>query len=92
MRIKIKTTMPMPEIPSEIMLETGRLRDLLPRIFAGTHFAKEMIDPKTGDIVWDGIADVFLNGVPHFGLVRGLDTELHDGDTVTFSVAMLGGG
>jgi len=82
----------MPEIPPEIELEMGKLQDLLVKVFANTHFAKEIIDAKTGDIVWDGIFDVTLNGVPQYSLAQGLDTALHDGDTVAISMIMLGGG
>jgi hypothetical protein len=92
MRIRIKTTMPMPETPPEVELETGRLRDLFAKAFGNTHFAKEIIDPKTGDIVWDGIVDMTLNGMPYHSLEQGLDTELCDGDTVVLSLIMLGGG
>ena len=82
----------MPEIPSQVELETGRLRDLFARVLRGTHFAEEMIDPKTGDIVSDGILNITLNGEPYDRLAQGLDTALHDGDTVSISVIMLGGG
>ena len=92
MRIKIKTTIPMPEIPSEIDLDSGSLRDLFAKAFGKTHFAKDIIDPVTGDIVWDGIIDVTLNGMPFDSLAWGLDTELCDGDTVALSLVMLGGG
>ena len=92
MRIKIKTKMPMPEIPSEVELETGKLRDLLAKVLGNAHFAKEIIDPNTGDILSDGVFGVTLNDVPHHSLADGLDTMLHDGDSVTLSVIMLGGG
>jgi hypothetical protein len=92
MRIKIKTTMPMPEIPSEVELEGGTLRDLFAKILGNTHFAKEIIDPKTGDILLDGVLTTTLNGVSYHSLAQGLDSALHDGDTVTLSVSMLGGG
>lgn len=82
----------MPEIPSEVELERGRLRDLFAKVLGNTHFAKEIIDPKTGDIVLDGVFNVTLNGVPYHNLVQGLDTVLHDGDAVALSVIMLGGG
>jgi hypothetical protein len=92
MRIKIKTTVPMPEMPSEVKLESGSLRDLLVKVFGNTHFAKEVINPETGDIVRDGVFNVKLNGVSYYNLAQGMDTALHDGDTVAISVIMLGGG
>ena len=82
----------MPEIPSDVELEAGRLRGLFAELFENTHFAKEIIDPVTGDIVLDGIFNVAVNGVPYHSLAQGLDTALQDGDTVTLSVIMLGGG
>ncbi len=82
----------MPEIPSEVELKTGKLRDLLTEVLGDTHFAKEIIDTKTGDIVLDDVFDIAVNGVPCHSLARGLDTTLHEGDTVLLSVIMLGGG
>jgi len=92
MRIRIETTAPMPEIPSEVELEAGSLRDLFASVFGSTHFAKEIIDLKTGDILRDGVFDVTLNGVPYHSLAQGLDTALQDGDRVGISLVMLGGG
>jgi hypothetical protein len=92
MRINIKSTMPMPEIPSELELETGSLRDLFAKVFGKTYFAKQVIDPKTGDVALEGILNVSINGIPYHSLEQGLDTALHDGDTITISVIMLGGG
>ena len=92
MRIKIKITIPMPEIPSEVELETGSLRDLLAKVLGNTHFAKEIIDPKTGDIMLEDIFIVTMNGVPYYSLAQGLDTQLHDGDLVSLSAILLGGG
>jgi hypothetical protein len=92
MRINIKTRMPMPEIPPEIDLETGKLGDLLLKVFGGTHFAREIIGLKTGSIELQDNLDVTLNGISHHTLAKGLDTELHDGDTVGISMIMLGGG
>lgn len=92
MLIKIKTAVPMPEIPSEVELDAGRLRDLFIKLFENTHFAREIIDPKTGDILWDGILNISVNSVPYQNLAQGLDSALRDGDTVAFSLIMLGGG
>jgi hypothetical protein len=82
----------MPEIPSEVELEAGSLRDLFATVFGNTHFAKEIIDVKTGEMLRDGVFDVTLNGVPSHNLAQGLDTALRDGDTVVISMIMLGGG
>ena len=82
----------MPEIPSEVELKTGRLRDLLTEVLRDAHFAGEIIDSKTGDIALDDAFNIAINGVPYHSLAQGLDTALHEGDTVTLSVIMLGGG
>ena len=92
MRINIKSTMPVPEIPSELEMETGNLRDFFAKVLGKTHFAKQVIDPKTGDVAVEGVLNVSINGIPYHSLSQGLDTALHDGDTVTISVIMLGGG
>ena len=92
MRITIKTNMPMPEIPPEVELETGGLRDLFAKVFQNTHFAKEIIDPETGNIDWDGVFEVTINGVPYYSLEQDQDAALQDGDMVALSVIFLGGG
>jgi hypothetical protein len=92
MRINIKSTTPMPEIPSELELESGSLRDLFVKVLEKTHFAKQVIDPKTGDVALEGVFNVSINGIPYHSLAQGLDTALHDGDTITVSVIGLGGG
>jgi hypothetical protein len=92
MRIRIAARVPMPEIPSEVELEGGSLRDLFADVFGSTYFAKEIMDLKTGDMLPDGVFDVTLNGVPYHSLAQGLDTALQDGDVVSISLVMLGGG
>lgn len=82
----------MPELPSEVEMETGTLRDLVARVFREVHFAKEIADPKTGEIELEGIFELAVNGMPYQSLPHGLDTGLHDGDTVTLAVLLLGGG
>ncbi len=82
----------MPEIPSEVELKTGRLRDLLKEVLRDAHFAGEIIDSKTGDIAPDDAFNIAINDVPYYSLAQGLDTALHEGDIVTLSVIMLGGG
>lgn len=67
MLIRIKTTVNIPEVPSEVAMETGTLRDVLKKVFGNTHFAKEIIDLRTGEISLDSPFDVRL-----------LDTELRE--------------
>jgi molybdopterin converting factor small subunit len=83
MLTRTKTTVNIPEVPSEVAMETGTLRDVFKKVFGNTHFAKEIIDPRTGEISFDSLFDVRLNDVPYYTLSQGLDTELRDGDTVT---------
>jgi len=64
-KVRVKTTVHMPEVPAEVEVEGGSLRDLLVRLFAG---------------------------VPHNRLPEGLATAIHDGDTVTLSLILIGGG
>jgi hypothetical protein len=92
MKIKIKKTVQIPEIPPEVVLETGTLRMLLDNLLRNSYFAKEVIDPKTGELTFDGLIQVQLNGIPYHSLPQGLDSELHDGDILTLSLVLIGGG
>ncbi len=92
MRIHIKTTVNVPEIPVEVQLDAGTLNDVLAKVFGNVHFAKEVTDPATGEMKFDGVFEVRLNDEPYYGLPRGLNTELHDGDTIALSFILLGGG
>jgi hypothetical protein len=92
MQIRIKTNVSIPEIPSEVELQAGKLGDLLLSIFTRTHFAQEIIDSKTGQLKFDGIFELRLNGVPYYTLTKGLDMEMKDGDIVELSLILLGGG
>jgi len=92
MKIKIKSFVNIPEIPSEVEIERGTLRDVFVKIFSGLQFADQMIDSSTGEIKYDGIFEALLNNEPYYSLPLGFDTEVHDGDTVTLSLVMLGGG
>jgi hypothetical protein len=92
MKIHIKSFVNIPEIPPEVELEKGTLRDVFVKIFSGLQSADEMIDSSTGEIKYDGIFEALLNNEPYYSLPQGFDTELHDGDTVTLSLVMLGGG
>lgn len=84
--------MQIPEIPSVVEIERGTLRTLLDSLLRNSYFAKEVIDPKTGELTLDGLIRVHLNDIPCDSLPRGLDSELHDGDTVTLSLVLIGGG
>lgn len=92
MKISISTPINIPEIPSEVEMESGTLRDLLIKIFRHVHFSKEIIDPKTGEFKDDSIFEARVNGVSYYNLPKGIDTGLTDGDTITLSLIMLGGG
>jgi len=92
MKILVKTTVHMPEVPPEIEMEGGTLRDLLFRLFKGTSVERELIDPTTGEMKLEGLFEVALNNVPHNSLPQGLDTPLHDGDIMKLSLILLGGG
>jgi molybdopterin converting factor small subunit len=92
MKIRTKTNVHMPDIPAEVEMDAGTLRDALLKIFTGTYFAGEIIDPGTGDLKFDTLWDVRVNDVPHYRLSADLDTPLADGDTVSFSLILLGGG
>jgi len=92
MKILIKKTIQIPEIPAEVEIESGRLRDLLDALIRNTYFVKEVIDPVTGDLAIDGLFRVFLNDIPSYNLPDGMDTELGDGDVITLTLILIGGG
>jgi molybdopterin converting factor small subunit len=92
MRINIRTTIHMPEIPEAVEVEGGTLGSLLTELFASVHFAGEVLDPKTGEVNLEGLFEIRLNDVPHNRLVEGLNTSLQDGDTVKISLILIGGG
>ena len=92
MKIQIKTFMNIPEIPSEVQMEKGTLRDLIAKIFGKVHFKNEIIDSKTGEVRPDAVFEMRLNDVPYYSLGQGLETKLHDGDIITLSLILLGGG
>ena len=73
-------------------MASGNLRDLFTRLFAGTPIAKEVIDPRTGEMALEGLFEVALNGVAHNRLPNGMETQLQDGDTLTLSLVLIGGG
>jgi hypothetical protein len=92
LKIYIKTTIHIPEIPSTIDLESGSLGVLLALLLGQSHFAAQIKDPKTGDLALEDLFEIRLNNVPHYSLPQGLATELQDGDQVTISLILLGGG
>jgi hypothetical protein len=92
MKVKITTTIHTPEIPGSIDMEKGTLGDLLALLFAGTHFAGEVIDPETGEVNIEGLFEVNLNGIGRNRLPEGLNTPLKDGDAVQMSLVLIGGG
>ncbi len=93
MKINIKKTVQIPEIPSEVEIEAGgRLQGLLDSLLRGSYFAKEVIDQRTGELMLDGVFKVQLNGVSYHNLPDGLATELHDGDILTLTLILIGGG
>lgn len=51
MKIHIHKTIGIPEIPSQVEMESSTLRDLLISVFRNSYFAKEIIDPHSGDRV-----------------------------------------
>lgn len=92
MKIRIKTTAHMPEVPQELEMEDGTLRDLLVRLFSGGPVLHMIIDRKTGEMKPEGLFEIALNDVLHNNLSLGLDTPLCEGDTVRLSMILLGGG
>jgi hypothetical protein len=90
--VHVKTTVHMPEVPAEVEMEEGTLRDLLASLLTRLPIGNEIIDHETGDIKLEGLFEVLLNGVPHNSLVEGYATDIHDGDVLTLSLILLGGG
>lgn len=84
--------MNIPEIPDEVEMEAGTLRDFFKKVLENTHFVKEIIDPRTRELRLNDLFEVRLNDVLHYTLPQGLDTGLQDGDTITVSLILLGGG
>ena len=92
MKIHIKTPINIPELPGEIELESGKLSDVLKQLLGKSYFSKEVVDQRTGELMLDGVFRVLLNNVRYDSLPDGLDTELRDGDTLTLTLILLGGG
>jgi hypothetical protein len=92
MIIYIRTTVHMPEVPGQVEMASGTLHDLLKQLLARLPIADEVINKRTGEIEVEGLFEVLLNGVPHNSLPDGTKTELRDGDVLTLSLILLGGG
>ncbi len=92
MKVYINKTVQIPEVPSEVEIESGTLHTLLDDLLRTKYFAKEIIDPDTGVLSLDGLFQVQLNGLSYHSLPDGLNTTLHDGDTITLTLILLGGG
>ncbi len=92
MKIHIKTAISIPEIPAEMEMESGTLRDVLNSLLANSYFAKEVVDQRTEELSFDGLFQILLNNVHYHSLPDGLDTELLDGDTLSLTLILLGGG
>ncbi len=93
MKIRIKKTVEIPEIPGEVDVRPGEtLANLLTGLFAGTYFAGEVIDDSTGALSLDGQFQVFLNDVPVHSLPEDMETRLRDDDLVKLSLILIGGG
>lgn len=92
MKIRIETTVNMPEVPAEVEMGPGTLRDVLTRLFTGARVADQIIDPKTGEMKMEGFFNVALNKESYHSLPDGLETSLRDGDVLTLSLILLGGG
>jgi hypothetical protein len=92
MKVQIRTTMAIPEIPPEVEMGSGTLRDLFHKALCNTRLVKEMVNQRTKELNFEEFLEVRLNDVPYYALPKGLDTSLTDGDTVTLSLILLGGG
>jgi hypothetical protein len=90
--ITINTTVHMPEIPDQLKMEQGSLNDALTKLLTPLPIKDEIMDKATGEVKLEGLFEVLLNDTPHNSLRNGLKTELHDGDTITLSLILLGGG
>ena len=68
MKITIKKTIGIPEIPGDVEMEGGTLKDVLDLIFRDSYFRKEIVDPRTGEWSLEGLFRVSLNDVPSHSL------------------------
>ena len=91
MKIHIHKNLMIPEIPSEIEIQSGTLRYLLNSLLRPTYFAKEIIDAQTGDLSLDDVFQIDVNSVACHSLPDALDTELRDSDTINLNLIWFGG-
>jgi hypothetical protein len=91
-KITIKMPMRIPEIPPVVETDPVTLGELLDRLLRNSYFAKEVIDPVTGELVLDGLFQVLLNDVAYHSLPEGLNTKLSDGDVLKLTLILIGGG
>jgi hypothetical protein len=93
LKVTIKSTVYFPDVPDELEIPPGTsLGEVLWDLFSRTHFEGEIVDKKNGKIIIEDMWEVRMNDVLSYQLPRDLDTELHDGDVITFSLMLLGGG
>ena len=79
------------EASLELETEKATLRDALNVLCNqyGERFQGILLDPSTKEIKRSNL--VLLNGQPYINLGKRLDTELKDGDEITFSPVLAGG-
>lgn len=75
----------------EIETEEATLRDALKVLSNqyGKSFENMLFDPLTKEIKRSNL--ILLNGQPYINLGKRLDSELNDGDEITFCPALAGG-
>ena len=79
------------EASLELETEKATLRDALKVLCNqyGERFESILFDPFTKEIKRSNL--ILLNGQPYINLGKRLDTELKDGDEITFSAVLAGG-
>jgi hypothetical protein len=93
LKITIKSTFYFPDVPGTLEINTGTaLKNVLWNLFAGTHLEGEVVYKKDGSIIIEDSWEIRVNDILSYHLPHDLDTELHDGDVITFSLTLLGGG
>ena len=79
------------EASLELETEKATLRDAMKVLCNqyGERFESVLFDPLTKKIKRSNL--ILLNGQPYINLGKRLDTELKDGDEITFSAVLAGG-
>jgi molybdopterin converting factor small subunit len=95
MKISLESNVDLGEIfgqkgKAELEIQTATLRSVLQELSNRSQGRVDLIDRRTGDVDIDCF--VFINGLLHYSLPRGLDTELKNGDEVKITFLGLGGG